>query len=350
MKKLIVSLSLFFSFSTLANAQWTTSGTITSTTNSVGIGTATPTSPLDVKTTTNGTIGINLTNNSTGSAARTRITLYNDANYALINLNGTAFPTDPNSLLIHAPLTGGGSLIFGTAATERVRVTNMGNVGIGTNSPTTTLDVNGTFKAGSGGNVFSFNGTDLVMQVPSRGTGGRALVADVGNTLTINYNGDFTGGTRIGTKTFLAETNTGISYINTGGLAVGTTDPRGFMLAVAGSAIATSVTVKTIANWPDYVFKKNYQLPSLSAVKKYIDQNQHLPEVPSEQQITKDGLNLGEMNKLLMKKVEELTLYLIQKEEQLKKQQVQIERQLQMQELQEKRLQKLEQMLTSGKQ
>jgi hypothetical protein len=70
--------------------------------------------------------------------------------------------------------------------------------------------------------------------------------------------------------------------------------------------------VKLNSNWPDYVFKKDYQLLSLTNVKAYIDQNQHLPDMPSEQEVIKDGLNLGEMNKLLTKKVEELTLYLIE--------------------------------------
>jgi hypothetical protein len=63
------------------------------------------------------------------------------------------------------------------------------------------------------------------------------------------------------------------------------------------------------------VFKKDYQLRPLSEVKTYIDQNQHLPEIPSAQEIAKDGLNLGEMNRLLVKKVEELTLYLIEQKE-----------------------------------
>jgi len=100
-----------------------------------------------------------------------------------------------------------------------------------------------------------------------------------------------------------------------------------YLLAVAGSAVATSFTVKAVANWPDYVFKKDYSLPSLVDVKTYIDQNQHLPEVPSAQEVEKGGLNLGEMNQILMKKVEELTLYLIEKDEKEKQQQNQLKTQ-----------------------
>jgi hypothetical protein len=82
------------------------------------------------------------------------------------------------------------------------------------------------------------------------------------------------------------------------------------------------MTVKLYSAWPDYVFKTQYKLPALNEVKAYIDRNHHLPEMPSEQEVKDNGINLGEMNKLLTKKVEELTLYAIgQKEEieQLKK-------------------------------
>ena len=110
-----------------------------------------------------------------------------------------------------------------------------------------------------------------------------------------------------------------------GNLGIGTKDSTNWSLAtstyklnVNGAAIATSVTVKTFPNWPDYVFKKGYTLPSLNEVKTYIDQNHHLPEIPSAQQLAKDGLNLGDMNRLLLKKVEELTLYLIEKDKEIK--------------------------------
>ncbi|WP_184550890.1 hypothetical protein [Mucilaginibacter sp. FT3.2] len=100
-----------------------------------------------------------------------------------------------------------------------------------------------------------------------------------------------------------------------GQLALNVTDinkAAGYTLAVGGSAIAESVTVKLQSGWPDFVFRDDYRLPALADVKAFIDQNHHLPEIPSEAAVAKDGLNLGEMNKLLLKKVEELTLYLIE--------------------------------------
>lgn len=100
-------------------------------------------------------------------------------------------------------------------------------------------------------------------------------------------------------------------------IALGTsTMPSGYSFAVNGSAIATSITVRQYP-WSDYVFKKDYRLPSLSEVKAYVDLNHHLPEIPSEKEIATNGLNLGDIDRLLTKKVEELTLYLIDKDKQL---------------------------------
>jgi hypothetical protein len=87
-----------------------------------------------------------------------------------------------------------------------------------------------------------------------------------------------------------------------------------------GTTVAKEIVVQT-STFPDYVFKPTYKLTPLSEVKNYIDENQHLPEIPSEAEVKKDGINLGEMNKLLVKKVEELTLYLIEKDKQVNDQQ-----------------------------
>jgi hypothetical protein len=106
---------------------------------------------------------------------------------------------------------------------------------------------------------------------------------------------------------------TGNIFAN-GYVGIGTTDTKGYKLGVNGSIIATSITVRLYGSWADYVFKPTYKLPSLTDVKMYVDQNQHLPEIPSAAEVEKNGQNLGEMNRLLLKKVEELTLYAIENE------------------------------------
>ncbi|HEY2580424.1 MAG TPA: hypothetical protein VGI43_01380 [Mucilaginibacter sp.] len=123
---------------------------------------------------------------------------------------------------------------------------------------------------------------------------------------------DVTGGVAIGSYagTSAAPAN---GLIVNGNVGIGTGNPGAYMLAVKGNVHAQQVNVD-LNGWADYVFNKNYTLPTLTEVKTYIDQNHHLPEIPSKRQIIKDGLNLGEMNKLLVKKVEELTLYLIEQQ------------------------------------
>ena len=75
--------------------------------------------------------------------------------------------------------------------------------------------------------------------------------------------------------------------------------------------LAEAVKVKPHADWPDYVFASGYDLTELKKVERFILENKHLPDVPSASDIKKDGLDLGAMNAVLLKKVEELTLYII---------------------------------------
>jgi len=103
-----------------------------------------------------------------------------------------------------------------------------------------------------------------------------------------------------------------------GNVGIGTTDTKGYKLAVNGKIRAMEIKVEA-GNWPDYVFNRNYVLKPLSVVKAYIDQNHHLPELPSAKEVSEKGLDLGETNKLLLKKIEELTLYLIQMNEEIQK-------------------------------
>ncbi len=72
--------------------------------------------------------------------------------------------------------------------------------------------------------------------------------------------------------------------------------------------------------WPDYVFEDSYELRPLEEVASYVEENHHLPEVPSEQEIVENGLNLGEMDAIMMKKIEELTLYIIEQNKRIEEQ------------------------------
>ncbi|HLF63131.1 MAG TPA: hypothetical protein VI603_05250 [Saprospiraceae bacterium] len=86
----------------------------------------------------------------------------------------------------------------------------------------------------------------------------------------------------------------------------------GYELNVDGQIVAEEVLVQNSVNWPDYVFEEDYSLRYIEDVEAFIRENKHLPDVPSAAQIEADGINLGEMDKTLLRKIEELTLYMIQ--------------------------------------
>jgi hypothetical protein len=100
-------------------------------------------------------------------------------------------------------------------------------------------------------------------------------------------------------------------------MGAGGATATGYAVSVQGKLIATELTALAFASWPDYVFEKNYQLKPLSEVKKFIEQNKHLPNIPPAVEVEKTGIQLGDMTKRLMEKVEELTLYIIQLQEQV---------------------------------
>ncbi|MBI2275705.1 MAG: hypothetical protein HYU70_18075 [Bacteroidetes bacterium] len=80
--------------------------------------------------------------------------------------------------------------------------------------------------------------------------------------------------------------------------------------AVNGNISAKKIIV-TQSGWPDYVFHPSYKLKSLAEVAQFIKQNQHLPDVPSAKEVGDKGISLGDSQALLLKKIEELTLYII---------------------------------------
>jgi hypothetical protein len=99
-------------------------------------------------------------------------------------------------------------------------------------------------------------------------------------------------------------------------VGIGTTAPDA-SLTVKGDIHAEEVRVDLTVPGPDYVFEKDYPLTSLEDLKTYIDQHKHLPEVPSAKEMEENGINLKEMNLLLLRKIEELTLHLIEQNKQL---------------------------------
>ena len=86
---------------------------------------------------------------------------------------------------------------------------------------------------------------------------------------------------------------------------------NGYALAVDGGIVSTKIYIKEVKLWPDYVFTNSYRLMSLKELQLYLDENHHLPGIPSEADILRDGYDLNEMQSLMMEKIEELTRYIL---------------------------------------
>ena len=123
--------------------------------------------------------------------------------------------------------------------------------------------------------------------------------------------------------------NTGdVLFNNEGNIGIGLgaiAMPSGVKLAVNGKVACKEVEV-TLSYWPDHVFKTGYDLMPLQEVESFISLNKHLPGVPSESDVLQKGNNLGEMDAILLQKIEELTLYMIDLKKDNEKMKAQIEK------------------------
>ncbi len=195
---------------------------------------------------------------------------------------------------------GSGLLYLGYDVTTDVLMN--GKLGVGTDSPAATLDVRGNVLVENGGNPIFFTGTGTIelnryfqlINSPGVGSGAGLKASGILISDTHSY-------ANPGKNDLIVKGNVGI----------GTPAPDA-KLSVKGQIHAQEVKVDLDgAVAPDYVFDKEYKLRSLEEIQSYITANKHLPEVPSAKEMEKNGMNLGDMNLLLLKKIEELTLHMI---------------------------------------
>jgi hypothetical protein len=294
MKKIYTTLVAVLAVFHFSYAQWipgTPSGSYVLNSGYAGIGTPIPITNLDVLGSTNSGI-FQITTSAQVPDLRLRQT-----NSVHTNTRNWSLYTNSNQY-------GSFEIAVSSARylddyTTKFLIDLNGNVGIGTTTPSRKLDI----LSGTGVTPFAAVGPNGYMLIDNTGAGY--------NYFQANYLHQFQGTSNNPIMTLLAD----------GKVGIGTTTPQE-ALSVNGNIRSKQIKVE-LANWPDYVFKPTYTLPSLLEVKNYIDKYQHLPDMPSEAEVAKNGINLGEIVELQTKKIEELTLYLIEKDKQVTEQQKQ---------------------------
>ncbi|MEO0584090.1 MAG: hypothetical protein AAF135_17890 [Bacteroidota bacterium] len=113
-----------------------------------------------------------------------------------------------------------------------------------------------------------------------------------------------------------ADGKRGLRIAANGNVSIGVThwDVKGdaYKLAVNGGIICEELKVQTYANWPDYVFADDYERMDLTELENYIEENNHLPNIPAATVVESEGIEVAKMTTLQMEKIEELTLYILE--------------------------------------
>jgi hypothetical protein len=318
--KILIALAVFIITQSLSvHGQWlpqnATNGSIYYNGGFVGIGTTTPTAPLHVSTSE--TIMSQFQNPGKGNSW---ISVMNGTGYMNLGVGAST----PHPYVWSST----NSFFIGSDGAPTLFVAGMGNgsVGIGTTNPLTKLDIN-TTQSLDGFRITHNNDGFVTLRSTSLGQSAYNNITQTADAGIIY--GSNSAGVGAGNFGFViapwANAESGMRIDKDGNVGIATSNTLGYRLAVNGNAVFVKVVVKQKQNWPDYVFANNYDLRPLSEVEQYIQQNHHLPEVPSAEEVKKDGLDLGNNQAALLKKIEELTLYVIEQNKKLAEQQLKTE-------------------------
>lgn len=256
---------------------------VISSTGKIGIGTSQPSEKLDVA----GNINMNATNPT--------LQLQNaGVDKGFVQLSGDDLRMGTNTS------NDNGKFIVRVNGLENFAVTGTGNVGVGTISPATKLHIAGNTRMVNTGEVLRIDGS----------------------TPTINFynNGSFKSFLQHSTSGLYMGVNSGNIQLDAVQIAIGqvVSGASAYKLSVTGKIICEEVRVKLVSSgWPDYVFAGDYKLPPLREVEQFIKSNKHLSNIPSASEVEKNGIEIGDMQKRMMEKIEELTLYVIDLQKQI---------------------------------
>ena len=252
-----------------------------------------------------------------------------------IDVSGTDFRIGTNTE------NNSGKFIIRVNGNNTVNISPDNNVGIGVDNPTQKLhvagnsivsgysiiggtatiggaaNIAGTASIGNntsiGGNI-TVDAVNPIIQLENSNVE-KGFVQLSGDNIRIGTNGGNTNGK------FVIRTNGGDRFFvdGSGNVNIGSqTDAPGYIVRVGGKMICEEVKVKLQSSgWPDYVFSESYNLPALTELEKFIQKNKHLPNIPSATEVEKNGLEVGDMQKRMMEKIEELTLYIIQQQKEI---------------------------------
>lgn len=171
------------------------------------------------------------------------------------------------------------------------------------------------------GNIYLVNGYDgdQSMTLPTDGLQiGSYNKVGIGINGNLNVGAKFqlNGGASFGNNYTSIDPGNG-NIIVEGHIGIGTTNPNE-KLTVNGNIRAKKLIISQ-TGWPDYVFDSKYKLKPLFEVEQFIKKYRHLPDVPSEANVAKNGISVGDNQTILLKKIEELTLYVIELEKKVSK-------------------------------
>jgi hypothetical protein len=192
-------------------------------------------------------------------------------------------------------------------------IVNVGSaIGIGTANPFTKLHILGGQDAG----MSNTTGNGYIMM--GSGTGANLVIDNNeiiarNNTVASGSAADLFIQHDAGNVILCGNEQGGVGI----GITAGTSIPAGYLLAVDGKVISEELKVQLSGDWPDYVFDKKYKLPSFNELRNYIAVNKHLPNIPDAAEVEKNGIEVGDMQKRMMEKIEELTLYILKLEQEV---------------------------------
>ena len=310
-------------------------------TGNVGIGTATPAFKLDVNGDAN--VGGNLRTMGSFTFAGNKTISFTPptgGSPALFDFGGGTFVPDP--CLLGTPI-GTLNLFEGFIQAQQTATGGTsGALSMGFDTENGIIDLAGSGATGNASLLINYHcGKDIYMCTGGAGYVRTGKNFEVGNPvrdefiavnvevndqtgmfLTTSHSADFYYNTKLAvnrdkTKALAVYNNTSSTenfvVFGDGKVSIGDVyyNP-GYMLAVKGQIIAEELNVKLRGAWPDYVFKPEYKLMPINELEVYLKENNHLPQMPTDAEAEKNGVNTSEMITKLLKQQEELTLYIIQ--------------------------------------